>query len=424
MQTQVFGPISAQIEGGIQCSNVDSYIGPFGVSADILPHLDSLTATTYLTHQDYENDLETTVTTPNPWQGVVGGIMITGEITAHANVYFNDIGLDLEDCTTRFTYDERYTIGDDGIFTLIPLRVQLSSSSGSLCNGAGILVPYHDSVQGKLEEMFEQKLPQQAHDLAAYGPTPGTGQYVTQGLPTATDPVGTTQWHCAYPPAPNTGLVSLGGSNVGGCADAADALNLAVAVGGGKLGITDFAGLDNTIRADSNWICTPPTQDQIRAECAHKTPLRGNCTFVVSAQRAIAEPNEIRIAWPPLDIGNSTIPAAPSTAAFVASFYKDNTSYLSLCAPATTVTASHPYYQRYFATFNAAPTSCQWPSPGPGPHPLSCGCTNASDCFNGDQCLKGQCRFVCLTDYDCYARGMPGASCKYLPGNTYGGCFP
>ena len=168
-----------------------------------------------------------------PWQGVIGGIIVQGQISTHLDVSYNTTGFDLQDCSTTFIYDERYTIGDDGVFTVLPLRIQLSSTNGTMCNGAGDVLPHSGALEGEVQTLFETTLPQQAHDLAQ------SLQVINLGLRSTTPVTGDHSWHCSYPPKPNESLIhDKDAVNSGACA-ANELAKTIVPAGADKLGIGD-----------------------------------------------------------------------------------------------------------------------------------------------------------------------------------------
>ncbi len=412
VQSTIFSNIQSQVSGALTCQHVSLFLPapilpPIGVVGDLSPRLDFLTATTYLTHQDptltsYPPDLIAAQTAPvPPWQGVIGGIIVQGQISTHLDVSYNTTGFDLEDCSTTFIYDERYTIGDDGVFTVLPLRIQLSSTNGTMCNGAGDVLPHSGALEGEVQTLFETTLPQQAHDLAQ------SLQVINLGLRSTTSVTGDHSWHCSYPPKPNESLIHDKDAVNSGCVGAANELaKTIVPAGADKLGIGDRTALNTAIMDDANWSCESPPPDQLRAECSQSVALQGNCAFHLRADSLIAEPDEVRIGWRDFSDINSQ-ESSGSSVAFVASFFKDNTSFTQLCSPQLTpgisVTSARPYYERYFATLNVPGQNCAPPTPpGPPPPILVCGCSDDSDCFAGDKCseinrVSSVARFVLAT---------------------------
>jgi len=401
VQDEVFSAVSGLVTGAIECTHVSSFapvpvIPPLGIVGEIFPTLTELTASTYLSHQDasltnYPNDLGAALASkPLAFQGVIGGVILKGSAHATMQVDYNTLGLDVDvPCDVSFIYDYRYGIDSSGTFNITPLRVQLDATEGSLCNGGfGGAVP---GLKDKFQDLLENQIPTFASSFAS------SKQVVPPSTPTSPSP---WQFRCDF----------LSGDDVlTKCSQARTTLQLGVdALAAPVLGLSTTSGLDAAINDAANWRCRKDTPAEITYDCAPPPDSNGNtvapsytsgrCEFVLPATDVIAEPDEIRIVWPPLnDFANMSPPApeaSPSTVAFVLSFASSKTAYQALCTPPTEVASAKPFYQRYFATLNVPAQQCH--EPGPPGGPIVCGCSADINCVdrfgNGHRCVAGFCQ--------------------------------
>ncbi len=395
IQRDVFKPLADQVNGALHCKPTE-IAGIF--KGEVFPTLVNLYAATYLTHQDPTAPESQAILEPvNPWEGVFGGIMVHGQVFVHTQVDYNTLNFNTEDCTVTFTYDLRYALDADGIFTVTPYRVQLDSTSGVACQGNFIT---NDSAKQTIDDLFEKDIPNFARGTALQ-----KQQISFPFLSNGTTP--NTSWECPFPAPDPAALTEPGGS----CSGAAADLVFKVGKGTGTLGFTDSqkAAVNAAINDSRNWRCRAPNANDLTQQCAHGGPVRGICEFVVPAQSVIAEPDEVRIGWAPLNDYESSSEVGPSTVAFAGAVAAGD--YRALCTPPTEVSSARPFYERYFATLKLGRQQCTEPPPPlPPPPPLVCPCTGDSECVNGDKCASvngtKQCLFVCRNDNDCAARGL------------------
>ena len=465
IQDEVLGAFRDKIGNALQCQPGTFPTSPplcgYG-TYEIFPTLVALNAASYLNHVDPKLLAEQPLPLlkmeklppPDPDAGVVAGVLVAGRIHVEGHTD-NTCGFDWEPCDVSFRYDLQFSIDPNGYFAIVPHRINLAATNGSLCNGFGV---FQAGAKDEIQTLFEQTIPQQVHDIAKGRqriPTPdhpplckddgvacsSSDQCCSRdcGPSGVCVPSNTLPWSCVYN-INEAGADSASYDAAQACTAARIQLKFAIQKAAADLGAAPFAAaLDQIVDDKNNWRCRRPMLGEMVDECSRSKQIRGKCEFKVPAETVVPEPDEVRIGFSELDnfitaqqgtdagIPNASDPHQfQSTIAFLLAYYAGGVPEVQndLCTPPPEPNSSN-FYNRYFATLAVGAQACKEPPPqcklknspcasnanccssvcgtdgkcADAPK-LACGCSDG-DCALGDTCVAGRCKNACRTGSDC-----------------------